>query len=423
MKRKVTALLMAGVLLLSPAGYGNGAAADENVVRVGVLLPGSGDAVNAGTRQRQGVEMYLNDYNAAGGVKSLNGAKIEIVYADTASKADVAVNEIERLIEREKVSVIIGPYQSGVAQATSPVAEKYKIPYMLCNSTENTILQKGYQYVFRANHCTLNNSEAITEMAMGLGRIAGSVPKTFAIIAEDTDWGNGTRVDVTKYLTEKYPEVKIVISETYPANTSDMSSIINKIKAANPDIVVPCSYVNDALLFTQQMADYKLNNTIVSSGSGFAVGDFLEKAGKNAEYIYGSTGWNSGLLEYLGEEARNVNDKFKGIHNYDMDEFSANGYLSAGVVADALERAASTDREAIRAALAATDIKPGHPALALHPYKGVKFGELSGMVNQNIHSAVTMTQILGGKFVVVYPFEMIKDKNPAVFPVPAWNKR
>jgi branched-chain amino acid transport system substrate-binding protein len=106
-----------------------------------------------------------------------------------------------------------------------------------------------------------------------------------------------------------------------------------------------------------------------------------------------------------------------------MDEFSANGYLSAGVVADALERAASTDREAIRAALAATDIKPGHPALALHPYKGVQFGEMSGMMNQNIYSAVTMTQILGGNFVVVYPFEMIKGQNPAVFPAPNWDQR
>jgi branched-chain amino acid transport system substrate-binding protein len=405
----------------------NTQSADEGsaeTIKVGVLLPNSGDSVNAGSRQRAGVEMYINNYNEAGGIQSMGGAKIEMIFADTTGKPDVGVTEMERLIQQQGVSVIIGPYNSAVGAATAPIAEKYQIPYMLVNSTEDSILQKGYQYTFRANHATGNNARAIVEMSMGLGeKKLGQKPMKWAIIAENTDWGNGTLTAVTNYLTQNYPDAEIVVSESYAANTADMSSIINKIKAANPDVVVPCSYVNDALLFTQQMADYKLSNTIVSSGSGFAAGDFIEKAGTNAEYIYGSTGWNSGLLAHLGDEAKAINEQYKALMGFDMDEFSANGYLGAAVVVDAIERAASSDPAAIHKAIQETDIKPGHPALALHPYKGVKFGELMGMQNQNIYSEVTMTQILNGEFVVVYPFEMLGDNNPAVYPAPDWSQR
>ena len=407
----------------SQAAASTPAAASGETIRVGVLMPNSGDAVNAGTRQRAGIEMYINNYNEAGGIQSLDGAKIEMVFADTTSKPDVGVTEMERLIQQEKVSAVIGPYQSAVGAATAPLAEKYQIPYVLVNSTEDSILQKGYTFTFRPNHATGNNAQAIVEMSMGLGEKIGEKPQKWAIIAENTDWGNGTLTAVTKYLNDNYPDCEIVVSETYQANTADMSSIINKIKAADPDIVVPCCYVNDALLFTQQMSDYQLSNTIVSSGSGFAAGDFIEKAGTNGEYIYGSTGWNSGLLPYLGEEAQAINDQYKAKMGFDMDEFSANGYLGAAVLVDAIERAASTDPVAIQQALLATDIQPGHPALALHPYQGVKFGEVLGMSNQNIYSAVTMTQILDGKFVVVYPFEMLGDENPAVYPAPAWSER
>lgn len=429
--KKILATALMASLTLSMAACGqkdpqpdsSGASGDSNTVRIGVLMPNSGDAVNAGTRQRAGIEMYINNYNEAGGIKSLGGAKIEMVFADTTSKPDVGVTEIERLIQQEKVSCVIGPYQSSVGAATAPIAEKYQIPYMLVNSTEDSILQKGYKHVFRANHATGNNAEAIVEMAIALGEKNGKRPKTFAIVAENTDWGNGTLTAVTNYINNNHSDIEIVVSESYQANTADMSSIINKIKAANPDVVVPCSYVNDALLFTQQMADYKLNNTIVSSGSGFAAGDFIEKAGKNAEYIYGSTGWNSGLLPLLGEEATAINEQYKGIMGFDMDEFSANGYIGAAVMVDAIERAASTDPAAIQQALLDTNIEPGHPALALHPYKGIQFGETLGMQNQNIHSAVTMTQILDGEFVVVYPLEMLGEENPAVYPAPGWDDR
>ncbi len=396
---------------------------NTNEILVGVLMPNSGDAVNAGSRQRSGMELYIENYNKAGGIKSLNGAKITMVLADTTSKPDVAVTEMERLIQQKKVSCVIGPYQSAVGAATAPIAEKYKIPYVLSNSVADEILQKGYEYVFRANHSASNNAVVIVETCKSLGEKTGKMPKTFALIAENTDWGKGTQVAVEKMLKEKYPEAEVVLSETYPANTADMSSIINKIKAVNPDVVVPMSYLNDALLLTQQMADYKLSNTIVSSGSGFVAGDYIEKAGKNSEYIMGSAAWTTGLLPFLGKEAQDVNEQYKAKMGYDLDEFSANGYLTAAVMVNAIERAASTDPEAIKKALLETDIKPGSPELALHPYKGVKFGDIRDMHNQNIHSEVVMVQILNGKFEIIYPLELIGDNNPAVFPAPIWDER
>lgn len=170
------------------------------------------------------------------------------------------------------------------------------------------------------------------------------------------------------------------------------------------------------------MADYKVNSTILSCGGGFCNADYIVKAGKNSEYTLACAGWGKGVLEYKGDTAKSLNEQFKTITGMDLDEYGANGYLAAGVMINAVERAKSTEPQVICDALAATDIKPDDPALALHAYDGVKFGDVRGMHNQNIYAKDILTQVLDGQFVLVGPLSFVKDSK-VVFPVPAWEDR
>lgn len=442
--KKILAFLLAVVMLLSFAACGGGNAATDDKaddssatntddankdsdeaggdsVNIGVLLPMSGDAAVMGEKQKAAIEMFFEDYNEAGGIESMGGAKVNLIFADTTGKAEVGVTEMERLINQENVCAIIGPYNSAVGSATAPIAEKNQMPYLVLSSVADTILQNGYKYVFRANSCTsdiISTMKAFIEDYRGTD---GFDPKTYGIIYENTDYGKENHEKLAAMVEELGGE--IVVDETYEANTSDMSSIVNKIKAAEPDIVFPVCYLNDSLLFTQQLAEYKVNTTLFGTGGGLAVSDYITNAGANSEYVITNAGWSTGILDYKPEEATAINEEYTERTGLPLDEYGAFGYFNAAVMANVLERAASTDKEAIREAFLNTDIKADDPELLLMPYEGVKFGERDGMTNQNIYSCNIVTQVLDGEFTLVAPYSLVGDESPVVLSIPTWDAR
>ena len=118
----------------SSSSKGNTGEADMDSVTIGVLLPLTGDTSAMGVKTKNAIEMFFEDYNENGGIKSMGGAKVNLVVADTTSSSEVAVTEIERLIQQEDVDILIGPYQSAAGAATAPIAEKYGVPSLLTSS-------------------------------------------------------------------------------------------------------------------------------------------------------------------------------------------------------------------------------------------------------------------------------------------------
>lgn len=413
----VILLLLAMVMSLFGCSGNKQAATDNKVVKIGIVLPLTGSSAEMGKLAKNGIELAINTINAQGGIKSLKGAKIVPVYADSAGKPETGVTEIERLIVKDKVDALLGPYNSNVAAPTAEVAEKYSKPYILTNAVADEILQKGYKYVFRANQSSSGNAIDLIGFLTDLGKKTGKPVKKIALVYESTDWGSSSAEALKK--VAKAAGIEVVAALDYPANTADMTSIIVKLKSVNPEVVIPMSYLNDALLFTRTAAEMKLNSAILAGGGGFSAPAFVEKAGKSAEYVMTLSGWETDILGGKPEASKKLNDEYKAKYGSNFSEYSANAWMSAMVLFDAIERAGSLKAEAIKAALDATDIKGDAVALSLHPYEGIKFSqEVRGMKNQNVYARQIITQVQNGKFRMVWPFNTAPKDVKLIWPVP-----
>ncbi|MFT3961274.1 ABC transporter substrate-binding protein [Propionivibrio sp.] len=419
MKRMLFATLLSTAALAAsmPA-----AAAEAREVRVGVLLPLTGSSAETGKISKNGIELAINTINAQGGIKSLGGARLVPVYADSAGKPETGVTEIERLIVKDKVNVLVGPYNSNVAAPTAEVAEKYSTPYMLTNAVADGILQKGYKYVWRANQSASGDAIDLIAFLADAGRTAGKPVKNIALVYESTDWGSSTAEALKKRAQEA--GMNVVAAMDYPANTADMTSIVVKLKSLNPDVVLTMSYLNDALLFTRTAQEMRLNSAILAASGGFSLPAFVDKSGKSAEYVMTLCSWKPDILNSKPAASKKLNEDYKARYGTDFSDYSANAWMSAMVLFDAVERAGSLKPEAIKAAMDATDIKGDHVALSLHAYDGISFNqEIRGMRSQNIHARQVIVQVQNGRFRMVWPFDMAPKDVRLNWPIPAWSDR
>ncbi len=152
-----------------------------------MVSPLTGPTAKFGQAQKNALTMAADDVNGAGGIKSLGGAKIKLVFGDTRGEADIGVTETERLITREKVHALIGAFQSGVGFPSSAVAERHQVPW-LTFGTFDKITERGFKYVFRAHANDTMKARTLIEGLVALSKRAGGI-KSAVIMAENTEWG------------------------------------------------------------------------------------------------------------------------------------------------------------------------------------------------------------------------------------------
>ena len=390
-------------------------------------MPLTGSQSAIGNRQLAGIQLAVDMQNENGGIASLGGAQVELVVADTQSDTNIAVTEAERLITSEDICALMGTYSSAAAAASAPVAERYGIPYLITNATADEILQNGYEYVFRANVC--NGLDAIDMVAyiQELNDTYNADIHNIAIVYENSDWGYGMSVGISNEIAENYADqFSVVMNEGYEPDIADFSAIVNQIRSSDVDLIIPMNYLNDALLFVQTLADYQVDIPVLAHSGGYTVPEFLQNAGSNANYLLTFSSWDPSVLQFKSEEAVEINEKYKAEYSdgVDMDTYAANGWLGGVVMLNAIERAASTDPEAIKDALLATDLGPDSYECTLHPFEGIKFGETCGMTNQNIYAKSIILQVIDGQFELIGPSTMVPlEESAIVFPVPSWSER
>jgi len=412
---KVLGYAVVGLLaVLLVAGPGQAA---EKVVKIGNIEPLSGPSASVGVQGKQAREMAVEEINAAGGIKSLGGAKLELIYADSKSDPTVGMTEAERLINTEKVHILTGCWNSAVTYPTTQVAEKAGIPFVVPVSVRDTITERGFKYVFRV---AAKDSWWVRDQFRFLDDMQKEFKtsfKTMALVYENGDWGTGF-AEKWKKLAKDYG-FQVVLDEPYPSTASDLTPVVMKLKKANADVIMLVSNAADAILLTNSMAEMKVNaKAIVASGGGHADPKFLENCKKNAEYIFDEVEWEADLGKPGVKEA---NEKFKKRYGYNLAGESVDAYTSMYVIADALERAGSLDPKKIRDALAATKLCKG-PGMIV-PYDCVEFDK----DGQNKNAGIVIVQIreIGGKMdrVTVWPKSARRTGYTPVFPMPPWDKR
>ena len=408
-KLSVAIAVMACLLLLTGAPL---VQAQDKVVKVGNIIPLSGPSASVGQQGKNAREMAVEEINAAGGIKSLGGAKLEMLYADSESKPEKGVAEAERFINTEKVNVLTGCWNSAVTYPTSAVAERYGVPFIVPVSVADKITDQKFKTVFRIaakdSWWTRDQFAFLKDMCKEFGVEV----KKVAFVYENGDWGKGMAAGWKKHAKEAGYEV--VLDEPYPSTATDLSPVVNKIRRAKPDVLFLTSNAADAILLTNTLAEYKVKlKAVIASGGGHADPSFLKAAGENAKYIFDIVEWETDVNKPGAKEA---NEKYKAKYGQNLTGEAVDAYLAMYVLADALERAGSTDPEKIREALAATNLTGG-PGMIVG-YDAVEF-DASG---QNKHAALVMVQVndLGNGLerISVWPKNARRSGYKPVFPMP-----
>jgi branched-chain amino acid transport system substrate-binding protein len=404
--RFARALAVLTSTVLAAAAVPAAHAAEE--IRIGVVCPLTGPTAKFGQAQRNALTMAAEDVNGAGGIKSLGGAKIKLIFGDTRGEADIGVTETERLITREKVHGLIGAFQSGVGFPSSAVAERHQVPW-LTFGTFDKITERGFKYVFRAHANDTMKARTLIEGLVALGKRGGGL-KSAVILAENTEWGKSVS-DKQRGFLEK-AGVKVHFVENYPFAAPDLTSLIVKARGVNPDLIVADSYLGDALLITRQMHEQELRPTAYAAGGGGHVQpDFLKGVGKLSEGILAATMWDAAIGKKVPWIAKE-NERHVARFGVPFTEDSAGFYQAFYVMVDALERTRTLGTKELRDAIAVTSITDVNHRAMLMPYRQIKFDE----TGQNPFATAVVVQTQGGKFRLLYPESVAEPDARLVWP-------
>ncbi|MBP2678960.1 MAG: Extracellular ligand-binding receptor [Deltaproteobacteria bacterium] len=393
-KTFIAAAAILSLVVVASAGF-------AETVKVGVLLPLTGSQAKFGEIEKRSYEMAAEEINAKGGV---NGKKVELLFEDDTGKPDVGRSGVEKLISREKVPVITGGYSSSVTAAAAPVAQQFKVPFVICTGSADDVTEKGYDYVFRVNPPASEYPNAIKSFLQGVAKDV----KTVALLYENSAFGQSSSKSFEKDATEL--GLKIVVKEGYQAGAIDFIPILTKVKAANPDMIYMVSYVMDASLLMRQSKELRINpKMFVGGGAGFTLPEFAKSAGDASDGVFSATLWVD-TLPFPGakEYAANFRKKFGSETEY----HGAEAYATMYVVADALKRAKSITPKDVRDALATTDMKT-----AFGPVKFISYGKKTQQNKLDTY----MVQWQKGELEAVWPTNVATKKY--IYPTPPWDKR
>ncbi|MBI4012218.1 MAG: ABC transporter substrate-binding protein [Candidatus Rokubacteria bacterium] len=416
--RRLVALAAAAWL-----GLGTGMASAQNEVVIGVLYPMSGPVAQVGLDSAFAVATVVDIVNngaklplplaKGGGLPNLGGAKIRVVVADHQGKPATGQAEAERLITQEKAVALFGAYFSSVTATASQVAERMGVPFMNAESSSPGLTGRGFKWFFRTSPHDGHFSQVMFDFMQELEKKRSIKFKSVAILHEDTLFGSDS-AKVQEELAKKYG-YEVAAKIAYRAQTTSLDAEVQKLKAANADVLLPSSYTSDAVLFikTAKNLDYNVK-LLVAQDAGWTDPSFVKLVGKDADG--GITRAPFALdLAKAKPLVTPVNELFKKHSGgRDISDVPARAFTGFMTLVDAINRAGSTKPEAIQKALRETNIPPDQ---LIMPWTGVRFDE----TGQNTGVKAILQQIQGGEYATVYPWEVATRE--VVFPLPKWSER
>lgn len=398
------------------------AEAPEEVL-VGAIYPLSGSLAATGVDLRNGVELAVdivnNEYDLnlpmaeSAGLPNLGGASIRLVFGDHEGDPEKGAAEAERLVTSENVVALVGSYNSAVTATASQAAEREGVPFLNPESTSPTLTERGFQWFFRTTPFDQLFAENFYQFLEEMEAEGHDVSQV-AILNENTLWGSDVATLENQYAEEYGHEV--VANVPYEANASDVTSEVQTLKAAGEEaVLLQSSYVSDAILYMQtyQQLDYS-PTALLAMDAGFIASEFVETLGDDANYILSREVWS---LDLAGTKpiVKAVNDLFMERYGTNMNGNSARAFTGMLTLADAINRAGSTEPEAIRQALMETDIPADQ---LIMPWDGIQFDPET---HQNILGKGIIVQIQDGEYRTVWPFDLAAAE--IVWPFPDWSER
>jgi branched-chain amino acid transport system substrate-binding protein len=414
--RPLLGLLCAAATSIALAG---GALAEDKVVKIGAVFPMTGGAASAGVHAKFAIEVAMDIVNNAhpelgdfplaksAGLASLGGAKVEVVFADNQGSPATGQNQALRLITEDKVVALTGAYQSGITLTASAIAERYGIPFLTGESVAANLTERGFKWFFRTTPIATDFAKLYYEFLTDM-KAAGAKIDSVALVHDNTEYGTSVAGTITSAFKEKGRTVALDIA--YAVNATDVQSQVLQLKDKTPDVVIMISYTSDAILFakTMQALDYK-PSMLIADDAGYSDPSFIKAVGKLSQGAFNRSSWSVGPP---GSPTAIIADLYKKKSGDEMDDTAARQMQGFFVLADAIDRAGSTEPAKIQAALKATDLKPDQLMMG---YRGVKFDDKG----QNSLASGIIIQLQDGEnYVAVYP-KASAEKAP-ILPYKGW---
>ena len=408
-KRRILAAACAAAML--SVGVAASAAAADDTIVLGAAVSLTGKYSTNGKNTQDGYDLAVKTINDKGGVK-VGGKpyKLKVVYYDDESTSARGAQLVERLIDQDHVSFVLGPYSSPLTKAIAPVTEKYKVPMVEGNGADRGLFKQGYKYLF----AVLSTSDYYLREAVNIlaeqAKKAGRDPKTLkiAIAIENDNFSQDVRDGVIED-AKKYG-MQVVIDDKLPADLNDMTATLTKVKALKPDALFISGHEKGAVLGIREVASQKVYVPMLALTHCDSA-QITQKFGKDSDYAFCGSQWDASMTytdRWFGNSQKYA-ELFKAAYKYDPPYQAAESTASVEVFADAIERAGSLDKEKVRDALAKTDL--------MTFYGPVKFDE----TGKNIAKSMVMYQVQHEDYVVVAPSKWAEGKP--IYPAPTWDKR
>src|SRR6266511_2952610 len=309
--------------------------AQGSPVKLGVLHPVSGALSYSGQQGRLGATIAVEEITAAGGIKALGGAKIEPLLGDAQSTPEGGNAEVEKM-NSAGVAAIVGGYASSICLTASQTAARYDLPYVVDVGVADNIVTRGLKNKFRFGPGFGVIAKTALDNLVTINDQAGNPAKTVMIVHEDSLFGSG----LAKLLNAQLPERGFQVLETipHPTPTRDFNNVVLKIKAQNPDLVIPANYYNEYVLLARTMQQQRVRQKGIYSVLGGAASSykFVKEFPEAARYIMDCNHW----FDPRNPKALALKKKIEdGGEFYTYEVFM--NYSCVLLVADALERAGS----------------------------------------------------------------------------------
>ncbi|MCJ2067331.1 ABC transporter substrate-binding protein [Methylobacterium sp. J-030] len=320
-----------------------------SAVNIGVILPLSGANAQFGVNSRNGIQLVADQINAAGGIKSLGSARVELVVADATSTPTQAATVAQRMITQNRVAAILGAFASSLTLAISEVTERRDIP-LLTMSFSDQITERGFKSVFQVVAKASVIGAAQFDGTLAIAKKAGTDLKQVAILFEDTAYGTSQAGGLRKAAAKA--GVQVVVDEGYPLGITDVTPLINKLRASGAQAVFPVSYLNDSLQIIRVMRQQGLTFPAIGGAAGYVIPDFKSGLGEYAEGILSISPAN-------WDQDPALTDTFSKRYGYFMVHEALEHAVCLDVLVQAMEKAGKSDPASLREVLHGTRFEGG----------------------------------------------------------------
>ena len=373
-------LLVAAALAVTVGAMGSlvsGGASAAEPVKVGAVEALTGPAAKYGVMIREGFELATDEINAKGGVL---GGKLEVIFEDSATQKEQAINAVRKLIGRDHVAALLGPTLSQEMFGAGPVANEREIPIIGTSTTADGITDMG-PWVFRT---ALPEADVIpvtlkkAQAKFGIKRVA--------LLYANDDAVSKSGFDIMKRSLEKMG-IEIATIEAFSTKDTDFSAQLTKVKSLGVDALCVSALVEPAAGLLLQARQLGLPKTIpIIGGNGFNSPKLIEIAGEAAENVMVGSPWFIGKAT---PQNQTFVTNFKAKYGSEPDQFAAQAYDTMHILAEAFTRAGGTDNKALQAAL----LKTSHDGVT-GPFRFTDHRDPS------VTEGVVVVTTKAGKFVV-----------------------